>query len=640
VSGILGLYYLDGQPAIRSDLETMMRSLAHRGPDGSNIWSEGAVGLGHQMLWTTIESLREVLPLANRREDVVVTADARIDNREELINLLGLERGLSESISDSELILAAYEEWGEGCVERLLGDFAFAVWDARKRALFCGRDRFGVKPFYYYSSPTLFAFASEIKALLSLREIPRRLNEMMVANYLAADYEDKVSTFYKEINRLPPSCVLSVSREGASSRQYYRLDPDREAEAGSDDEYAERFRDLFTRAVRCRLRSAFPVGSMLSGGLDSSSIACVARNLMVENGAKLHTFSAIFDEVSQCDERVFQQAVLAQGGIEPHTFHADKVSPLADMDRVLWHQDQVHLGTNLYVSWGLCGLAKEQSVRVLLDGFDGDTTVSHGTGYLYELARAGRWLALARELRGYTANITGEPWIKALYAWISRYAINPAISRSASLTFIRRAWRKLGLTGARARQPAKASILNPYFVERIRFAQHRQSSHKSSPKTEREHHYRRLTWSVMPSTLESLDRVGAAFSIDLRFPFWDNRLVEFCLGLPPEQKMRRGLTRMILRRAMSDILPPEILCRRGKSDLSSAFGHGMLLFEQRRIKELILNDLAIIEPYIDKGVLREIYNRYESRQAGESDMVTVWSAAMLTRWLQHTGLTP
>ncbi|HWP44747.1 MAG TPA: asparagine synthase-related protein, partial [Blastocatellia bacterium] len=467
-----------------------------------------------------------------------------------------------------------------------------------------------------------------------------RLNEAAVASYLAGGDEDKTSTFYKHIDRLPPSASVSVSREATKTRQYYCLDPQREIRLASDGEYAEAFRDLFTRAVRARLRSAFPVGSMLSGGLDSSSITCVARDLLVGEGRKLHTFSAVFDEVSQCDERSFQNAVLAQGGIEPHYFNADRVSPLADMDRVLWHQDQAHLGTNLYVSWGLCGLARERGVRVLLDGFDGDTTVSHGTGYFYELACAGRWIALARELRGYTRNITGEPWLKALYSWILRYAINPRISRRPALRMMMRGWRKLRGAGSSNSRTAKPSILNPGLVERIKLAERRDSTAKGAPKTEREHHYRRLTWAAMPATLEMLDRAAAAFSIDLRFPFWDNRLVEFCLALPPGQKIQRGLTRMILRRALSDTLPQEILCRRGKSDLSSAFEQGLQRFEQDRIRELMLNDLAIIEQFIDVDVLRQVYHRYETRQAGVSDMITVWSAAMLTRWLQHTGLTP
>src|SRR5262245_20600165 len=166
----------------------MVASVAHRGPDASGSWCQGAVGLGHRMLWTTPESLSEKLPLANQAGDLAITADARIDNRDELTAALGLPP--HSGVTDSMLILLAYEHWGEHCPEKLLGDFAFAIWDGRKRVLFCARDHFGVKPFYYCHSGRLFAFASEIKALLSLPEVPRRLNEVRVADYLVPIFDD------------------------------------------------------------------------------------------------------------------------------------------------------------------------------------------------------------------------------------------------------------------------------------------------------------------------------------------------------------------------------------------------------------------------------------------------------------------
>jgi len=169
MSAIVGLYRRNGQPADRADLERMAESLAHRGPDAAGLWNNGPVGLGHRMLWTTPESLHEQLPLVNKSEDVVITADARIDNRDELIAALGLSEWPHGEISDSGLILCAYEQWGEGSPKRLLGDFAFAIWDGRSQTLFCTRDHFGVKPFYYHQSAQVFVFASEIKALLCIR---------------------------------------------------------------------------------------------------------------------------------------------------------------------------------------------------------------------------------------------------------------------------------------------------------------------------------------------------------------------------------------------------------------------------------------------------------------------------------------
>ena len=326
MSAIAGIVRLDGAPADRANLDRMLERLAHRGPDGHGSHIADSCGLGHRMLWTTPESLHERLPLTDSTGDLTLTADARIDNREELCSLLSAP----STVTDADLILQAYARWGERCPERLLGDFAFALWDARRGLLFCARDHFGVKPFYYHHRPgRLFAFASEIKGLLVLSEVPRRLNETRVADYLVPLLEDKEITFYEEIVRLPPAHRMAVTREGVRMEQYWAPDPEREIRMKSDGEYAEAFREIFTEAVRCRLRSAFRVGSMLSGGLDSSSIVCVARELLAKNGGgKLHTFSAIFPDVPECDEREYIDEVIAGGGLEPHLVRGDQLKLL------------------------------------------------------------------------------------------------------------------------------------------------------------------------------------------------------------------------------------------------------------------------------------------------------------------------
>ena len=302
----------------------MVDILAHRGPDGADIWVDGCVGLGHRMLWTTPESLIEKLPLVNERGDLVITADARIDNRDELIAALQTNNRPADKITDSDLILAAYEKWGEDCPQHLLGDFAFAIWDERKQILFCARDHFGVKPFYYYYSNQTFIFASETKALLSIDEVPHQVNEVRIGDYLTSMLEDKSITSYQGVLRLPPAHSITLTQQGnLQLRCYWTLELSEELRLNSDEEYAEAFRKVFTEAVRCRLRTAFPIGSHLSGGLDSSSICCIARKLLEESNSQLHTFSNIFDDVPGSDERSFIEAVLEQGDFIPHFTHAD-----------------------------------------------------------------------------------------------------------------------------------------------------------------------------------------------------------------------------------------------------------------------------------------------------------------------------
>ncbi len=640
MSAITGLHYLDGRPINRPDLERMGETLAHRGPDSVGVWNQGAVGLGSRILRTTPESLHERLPLVSETGDLAITADARIDNRDELIAALGINGRPREEISDSELILGAYERWGEGCPERLVGDFAFAIWDGRKQLLFAARDQMGIRPFYYYHrSDRAFAFASEIKALLAVPEVPRRLNETRVADFLGLQFEDKAITLYQEILRLPPAHCMTVDRGGARLRPYWALDPSRELRLGSDEEYAEAFREVFTEAVRCRLRSAFPLGSLLSGGLDSSSITCVARDLMAQNGSgQLHTFSAVFDEFPECDERPFINAVVALNGIEPHYLNADRVSPMTDIDRVLWHQDEPFYAGNLCLSWALYGAVRNQGVPILLDGLLGDAAVSHGLEYLPYLARKGRWITFFREAYGLSRRRRAGSW-SYLWSYLWNMGFKPAAPGP-----VRQAWR---LLRHRRRQPstddaANGTIINPDFARRIHLAERVQALDRDRPntvRTPREEHWHALTSGLFPLALEIADRAAAAFSIEPRYPYLDSRLLEFCLALPPEQKLHGGWIRVIVRRALADSLPETVRWRGGKAAFGSAFTAGLLTLDRELLDEVILDDPSVIEGYVSTAALRQAYDRCLSGGEG-TDSLTIWTAAILALWLRRTGLAP
>ncbi len=623
MSAIAGIYLLDGGLVDQEDLERMVARIAHRGLDGEGCWINGTVGLGHRLLNTTPESIHEKQPVVDAMGQLAITADARIDNRDELIGSLGIDGHVKRRITDAALILRAYEKWGEDCPAKLLGDFAFAIWDGREHRFFCARDHFGVKPFYYYHrSGSAFVFGSEIKALLCIPEVPRRLNETRVAEYLVPMLEDEAITFYQEIFRLPPGHSMTLSAEKVSVRPYWFLDPSRELRLRSDEEYAEAFRELFTEAVRCRLRSAFPVGSLLSGGLDSSSIVCVARKLLPAHGnTQLHTFSAIYDEVQECDERPFIKAVLAQNGLKPHYVHADRLSPLTDLDRVFYHQDEPFWVPNLFMFWGgLYSTAHGQGVRVLLDGMDGDTTVSHGLAYLEELARSGRWVALAKEVTRLGQRFNRAPW---WFLW--RYILNPLIPEP-----IRKAWRSWD----------GGAVMNREFARHVGLPDRAQMLRRHMPRRariSREGHWRELTSGLNAYALEVLDKAASAFSIEPRYPFFDKRLAEFCLALPPEQKLYQGWNRVVMRRAMEKILPEEVRWRGGKADLSPNFTRGLLAFERGILEDVILRNPQVILPYVDTSQLREAYKRYLAG-TGYKDALTIWKTVTLALWLRQTRL--
>ncbi len=637
MSGIVGLYYLDSQLAQPEVLGRMLEAVAHRGSDGADIWYKDSVGLGHRLLWTTRESLLENMPEASEDDNFVITADARIDNRDELINLLELNN--PDKITDSQIILAAYQKWGDDCPDKLLGDFAFAIWNQKQQKLFCARDHFGVKPFYYYSSESVFAFASEIKAIFALSEIPRIINEERIGDYLIGNFEDLTITSYKNVFRLPPASRMTVSPESINVESYWSLDPSKETRFSSDEEYAAKFLEIFTEAVRCRLRSFSNVGSMLSGGLDSSSITCLARKLLPEE-KQLLTFSAIFDRVSECDERQYINTVINKGNYQPHYFHGDRRTPLTDIEQIFWHEDEAFFAPGLaMMTWGICQLARDRGVSVLLDGHDGDSTVSHGFGYLDELAKAGRWFTLFQEIRGVAKIYEESPW-RGFWNYFYGYGL----SRTKPVKLWRKIKQKLQKASSTKKdsQQSTDSNFNLDFVRRINLDRREQQFKEienSSRQNSQAQHYRILTQGLHPFALEVFDKAAAAFSLELRYPFWDKRLVEFCFSLPPEQKLSQGWTRIVMRRAMEDILPPEIQWRTSKMDFSPNLVYGLLTQEKQTLERLIFHNTEILNNYIDTDALQTMYEQVSSGQSETNPKAVqfIWKAASLGLWLDFVN---
>jgi asparagine synthase (glutamine-hydrolysing) len=633
MSGIFGIYHLTGEPIQPKQLEAMSDWLAHRGSDAVNLWFDKSVGLGHRMLWTTPESLTEQLPLSNRSGDFVITADARIDNREELIAKLGFQGISPTEIADSRLILAAYEKWGKYCPSHLLGDFAFVIWDKRRRQVFCARDPMGVRPLYYYQSQQLFAFASEIKALLCLPQVPQRLNELKVAEYLVRVAHDKANTFYQDIHRLPGAHSLSVGYRHSNYQQYWQWDMHRDIRLNSTREYAEAYRELLTQAVACRTRSAFPVGSMLSGGLDSSSIACIANPMMQAKGSNLHTFSAIFpglpqEDLARVDERFFIDAVLAKGGFIPHNVHADELSPLFERDRIAWHMDEAFAAPNLYMYWALCQKAQQNQVRIILDGIDGDNTVSHGQAYLFDLAKAFKVRSFLWQAKAY-ARQYHLPLREVAWKW----TIQPLIPDS-----LENFWKTVQGNG---HPDWSVYAVNPQFAKRIQLSQHLKAVERkdSVPAySAREAHWNGLNSGLIQYCLEIADKAAAAFSLSPAYPFCDRRLMEFCLAIPAEQKFSDGWTRLIARRGMDGILPPEVQTRICKGFLGVNFKRRLLQWESHTLNETIFNQSQILEPFFSIPKLHEVYEAYRRDHTSEVNSLTILNALDLAYWLNRTGI--
>lgn len=627
MSGIAGIFYRDGRPVDARDLQSMVRVMDHRGPDGSGVWSENTAGLGQLMLHATPEAVNERLPLSIAGGDLSISADARIDNRDELLATLGIA-GPREMIGDGELILRAYERWGEDCPQKLLGDFAFAIWDRREEKIFCARDHFGMKPFHFYLSGTMFAFASEIKGLLVLAGVPRRPNETRIADFLANIIADKEATFYQDILRLPPAQCLTVGRDFIRRRTYWSIDPNRRIRLKSDEAYGDAYREVFTEAVRCRLRSSHPVGSTLSGGLDSSSIVCVSRNLLRENGGgQLKTFSVIFDD-PRGDERPYIASVLEGGDLEQHEIFGREHGAVKILDQMLETLDQPSFGTNLYIFWSIAESAKRAGVRVLLDGAFGDGTVSWGFAYMSELARSGRWLALNREAKA-LARIAQVRRRDVL----ERFAVRPMKEDLQHLWY--------SVRGKTPNGWHPDSIIDDSFAKRVGLQERWrrvQAPLARAPRSSREEHVMALTTALVPLGLELSEAVSSRFGIDWRGPFLDPRLAEFCLAIPGDQKLYNGLNRMVVRRGLEGILPETIRLRKDKGDASANLLRG-LREDSAQLQRMALSDTECLSDYLNIEELRAAGERF-SQTANGDDGSTMLKAAALSTWLKTMQSSP
>lgn len=588
-----------------------MAAASRRGSGPPDVWMDGSVGMAH----VAPPAVTESQPVQGAAGALSLCADARIDNREELIARLDLKRPSGRPPSDADLLLASYERWGSACPRHVLGDFAFAVWDAKRRALVCSRDHFGVRPLFYTHVPgLLFAFASEVHSLLALGEIDPTIDGPRVARHLMIPVEaDPGATYYRNVREVLPAHVLRVSERGLDQEVYWELDPEHESTVSSDRDCADALREVFTEAVRCRMRSADSVAALLSGGLDSSAIAAVAAGLSPAQ-TPLHTLSAVYPRVPDSDERGYIDSFLRHFSVTSSFFEADAVNPIADIDEMSRLIGGPSRGRNLYLNWNLTGMAKDAGCGVILDGFDGDSTLSHATNYLASLAIAGRWLELAVALVPLSRRQGSSPWRDFRSYW-------------------RFGRRRRAIAAGDAREPdpqvPPTMPINEEFLGR--FSGRAPSQELGA--TEREMHARHLAGPHLAEVLGWVEACGAGRDVEIRFPFFDVRLAEFCLSLPPRQKLRRGYSRFSMRKAMEGILPPEIQWRVSKGNMHPGWNHAYRSHEEGRVRDLLVDPTPELKEYLDVPRALSLHERFLRGDVSRSDEGAWWRMVSLALWL-------
>jgi len=668
MSGIVGLWHFDGRPVERRRVVRMTETLSHRGPDAQGSWVGESVGLGHRMLETTPEAAAETQPLTGRGGDLAITADARIDNRDDLIGALRLEERFASPITDSEVILGAYKKWGASCPEHLVGAYAFIIWDRAERRLVCVRDHLGIKPLFYHKGDDGFVAGSELKALFASSMVPRRINEERVAEHLVVAPGDAESTFYENVFHVPPAHVITVSPDSIWKTRYWTLDAGRELQLGSEDAYAEALREQFLEAVECRLRSSHPIGSTLSGGLDSSSIACAARDMMRDaNRGPLHTFSLVFpsfsgEEKEKIDERAYMDEVLATGGFEPQFIQGDRHSPLAHLDEMLAHVDQAFWAPNLYLHWQMYSAAEERGVRVFLDGLDGDGTISRGFQYLAELLVDGdmgtfdeQITALAERYdapRERTARHHAYPVLEALVHSNSVQFAARALSLSQRFDISLReivsgvwlrevlpAWVQRRLFRG-SDEPSTEAVTERSLIQQdmartfdLTEGDLRENSRDGVLQAHRKAHAQSFPGNAYPEVLNVADKASAAFGLEARYPFFDRRLIELSVSFPATTKLRDGWPRYIFRRAMENILPDAVQWRRRKARLGANFVQTLLDEDATTIEDLLRRNASSLSGYVDAGEMELL--RSARRTEAPKAPFSLYTLAVLAAWMEE-----
>lgn len=612
MSGIAGIVNFDGKPVQPGLIEAMTAVMHCRGPDGVHHWRRGNVALGQCMLRNTPESLEETLPLANEDESLVLVWDGRLDNREELrASLLRSGAHLRDN-SDAELAIRSFAIWRDECPLRLLGDFAFSVWDRTRQEFFCAVDHIGAKPLYYTFNDRYFAFASDEESLLVLPGLSGRPNELQIADMLVLppeSFDDQYSWLH-DVKGLMPGNRLVVSRGGElRASRYWRLEAGREESYASDDECQEAFMSVFGEAVRCRMRSPGPIAAMMSGGMDSAGIAAMVRRLLPEMpGKQFHTYSAIFDEPASCVE---SQCILSlTDGLHDHA-HLVSVPSFKGMAQ---RQDLLGLAwsaphpvdNSILLPAMMCKAASDNGHRVMLTGANGDLTMRAPERTPALLLREGHWREAWHECKGIGENHT----------YLRGASPIMLLARNAWTAYVPRAARSLAYRVRHRETRLANSVINADVARRLDLAERlRLQVMRLAPDRARAQDHRQTLarvnggpWGFV-SALSACDRVAGRHGVELRDPWADRRVVEFFMRLPHRFKLRNGWTKYLVRTAFSHELDGKVRWRRGKEHLGPYFYQALMAGHSAAAMQQMVDDLNRSRTYVDLAAVWPQYSQ-------------------------------
>ncbi|WP_249869449.1 asparagine synthase-related protein [Oceanobacillus saliphilus] len=560
MGAITGILHFNKKPISKEDSYKLVDSFEHFPSDAIHTWTNQNIFLGCHAQWITPESVGEQMPYYDYDRQLAITADVIIDNRDELFQLLQINREQQKTIPDSRLILLAYSKWGEETPKYLQGDFAFMIWDEKNQKLFGARDFSGARTLYFYRNENSFAFSTTINPLFTLPYVKKELNEEWLAEFLAiptmVEAVDMFSTVYKSIHQVPPSHSITVSKGNVSLSRYCTIDVKEELKLNSNEEYEEAFRDFFQKAVHVRLRTHGEVGSQLSGGLDSGSVVSFAAKALKGQQKPLHTFSYVpedsFTDWTSShyianETPYIKETVNHVGNISDNYLDFNGRNSLSEVDDFLDIMEMPYkFFENSFWLKGINETAQQKGVKVLLNGARGNHSISWGSmnltyNFYTDLLKKAHLIRLYKELDAYCNNFgTGK---SVMIPFVAKRAISQAVKKERSISLF-------------------PTFINPSFAHKTQVFEKLESygfDLNSSPQnlTEyRKNYYQQLFPWNKSGVAET--KLSLRYGLWNRDPTNDLNVIRFCLSLPKDQYVIGGMDRSIIRRSMKGLLPDNV----------------------------------------------------------------------------------
>ncbi len=615
MSALAGIYNFNDKPVDERVLIALGNELESHGPDGGDAVTSGAIGLVYRAFHTNRESRLDRQPLISTERHILCW-DGRLDNRSELISLLAAR--LNRECSDAAIAMAAYLKWGANCLVRFVGDFALSIWDPESRTLLLARDAVGPRPLYYHRNHDRIVWSSELMPLLELSDVDLEIDDEYVADFLARGVEVD-ATPYKDIYAVPPGSAVVITDRHVHVRTFWQLNANAKIRYKSDEEYEEHFRSLFRDAVRCRLRVDGPVWATLSGGLDSSSIVCMADEILKTESvqaSRVETVSFVYDESTTSDERNFIQCVEEQRGGAGHHLRDEDYPTLGSFPDESEISFPNFLDCFVNRQRAMCADMKADGARVLFTGHGGDELLCSGTNpapELGDLLVEHRLLDLHRSLIAW-AKALKKPYLNLLW----RDGLLPLLPPGLQLFCGVKAHFKL------------PPWYDKEFVAKMNMRERYLGNGNELPFDLPSAKDQAMGFqSAMKMVSKGSYR--ARGGIEVSHPILHRPLVEFLQAIPFEQRLRPGETRSLMRRALKDLLPEKILKRRSKKGPQEALFRGITR-QWPRLRRIFDDPLVCARGYMDAAQLRTALERV--RHGCEINAYQILQTICLEFWLR------